>query len=70
MMHHEPDAAAEREPSANGDPLTANTEPEDARLTELLLEGLRTGAEVEVTPDFWIQLRNEMRQRLDARQAT
>ena len=39
----------------------------DARLEKLLLEGLDSGEDVEVTPEFWKELRAEAAKRLHRR---
>ena len=40
----------------------AQKEEEDARLEELLLEGLAGGGDIPVTPEFWTELKTEARQ--------
>ena len=47
----------------------AQEREERARLESLLLEGLTTGGEVEVTPEFWADLRAEAAQRLEKRRS-
>jgi antitoxin ParD1/3/4 len=47
----------------------AQEREEKARLESLLLEGLSTGSEVEVTPEFWADLRAEAAQRLEKRRS-
>ena len=36
-------------------------------LEKLLLEGVRSGESVEVTPDDWAEIRDEVRQRIEAK---
>jgi hypothetical protein len=43
---------------------------EASRLEELLLEGLNTGSDLEVTPDFWKQLRLDAASMLRERRAS
>jgi antitoxin ParD1/3/4 len=45
----------------------AQKEKARARLEALLLEGLDSGEPIEITPEYWDQLRAEARQRWDAR---
>jgi antitoxin ParD1/3/4 len=48
----------------------AQTRDAEVRLQTLLLEGLASGADVPLTPEFWRELKAEAREILDKHQAS